>query len=744
MPNILFERLMDKVVKYHDFGDFTMLEKAYEVAYNAHKNQLRKSGEPYIIHPLETAIILADLELDLESIIAAILHDVVEDTTYTYDEIKKLFNEEIADLVIGVTKLTNIDYLKSTEQKKEHSKEDIQAENYRRMFMAMAKDIRVIFIKLADRLHNMRTLKHMPEYKQKQKAQETLDIYAVLANRLGISKIKIELEDLAFRYLYLEEYYNLVDQIKSKKEERTRFVKNITKELEKRISDEGIKVDIQGRAKHFYSIYKKMKKKNKSIDEIYDLFALRAMVDTVKDCYGVLGIVHEMYKPIPNKFKDYIAMPKPNMYQSLHTTVIGPDGQPFEIQIRTWDMHRTSEYGIAAHWKYKEGNANKKDGDGLQQKLAWLREILEWQKDMSDSNEFMKNLKVDLGMFNEGVFVFTPKGDVINLPQGSTPIDLAYHIHTAVGNRMVGAKVNDRIVTLDYVLKIGDRVDILTSQNSRGPSRDWLNIAKSSQTKSKINQWFKTEFKQENIEKGKVLLEDAAKRKGIELSKLLKPEWMDMLVRKFGLQKWEMVYALIGHGDLKESYVLNRLYDEYAKVNEKTLTVEELIEKNQHAVKKNVTKKSQNGIIVKGVEDLAVKFSKCCSPVPGDEIVGYITKGRGISIHRTDCKNILNLSSIEKNKLIESEWDSMQDKSDNLYLTDLLIIGGEREGFLFDVSKVATDMKISLKQVSAKALSSKEAYISITVEVQGKKELDTLMRKLNNIRGVREVTRVSG
>ncbi|HCC06597.1 MAG TPA: (p)ppGpp synthetase [Clostridiales bacterium] len=745
MPSDRFEKLMNKIKEYHDFGDLAMVEKAYRVAYDAHKDQHRISGEPYIIHPIETAYILADLELDLETITAAILHDVVEDTTYTCEEIKELFNEEIAELVNGVTKLTKIDYLKTEEQIKAHSKEDIQAENYRRMFMAMAKDIRVILIKLADRLHNMRTLKHMPEHKQKQKAQETLDIYAALANRLGISKIKIELEDLSFRYLYPEEYYNIVKQIKSKKEERTNYVEDIIKDLQEKITQAEVKVDIQGRAKHFYSIYKKMKNGSKSIDEIYDLFAVRLIVDSVKDCYGVLGIVHELYKPMPNRFKDYIAMPKPNMYQSLHTTLIGPDGQPFEIQIRTWDMHRTSEYGIAAHWKYKEGNANKKSEDGMEQKLAWLREILEWQKDMSDSREFMRNLKGDLVMFNDEVFVFTPRGDVISLPKGSTPIDLAYHIHTVIGNKMVGAKVNDRIVTIDYVLKIGDRVEILTSQNSRGPSKDWINIVRTSEARNKINQWFKTELKAENMEKGKLLFEEAAKRKCIDVSKILKSEWMEEILKKYGLQKWDMVYALIGHGDLKESHILNRLFDKYKKANEKTLTIDELIEKNRQTVKKVIAKKSHSGITVKGVEDLAIKFSKCCSPVPGDEIIGYITKGRGISIHRTDCKNIMNLSSIEKSKLIESEWeDYEQEGSNNLYLADLIIMGEEREGFFFDVSKAAADMKVSLKAVSAKATSPNEAYVSITVEIKGKNQLDTFIAKLKNIRGVREINRVSG
>ncbi len=745
MPKELYEKLIERIKKYHVQEDLSVIRKAYDVACDAHKDQKRKSGEPYIIHPLETAYILADLELDLETIVAAILHDVIEDTEYGYDRIKELFGEEVVELVNGVTKLTNIDYLKTEEQIKAQTKEDIQAETYRKMFMAMAKDIRVILIKLADRLHNMRTLQHMPDYKQKQKAQETLDIYAALANRLGISRVKIELEDLAFKYLHPEEYADIERQLKSKEEERIAHVNKIIVELKEKITDAGIRVDIQGRAKHFYSIYKKMKKDNKSIDAIYDLFAVRAIVDNVKDCYGVLGVVHEMYKPMPGRFKDYIAMPKPNMYQSLHSTLIGPDGEPFEIQIRTWDMHRTSEYGIAAHWKYKEGNANKASKDGLEQKLAWLREILEWQKDMSDNVEYMKTLKVDLDMFNDEVYVFSPKGEVISMPRGSNPIDFAYHIHTAVGNKMVGAKVNDRIVTIDYILKNGDRVEILTSQNSRGPSRDWLNIVKTSQARNKINQWFKTQFKNENTEKGKQMLEDAAKRKGVELSKLLKQEWMDEIVRKYGLVKWEMVYALIGHGDLKESHIVNRLYENYKKTIEKELTVDEIIDKNKQSVKKTTTKKNQGGITVRGVDDLAVKFSKCCSPVPGDEIIGYITKGRGISIHRTDCKNIMNLSSIEKNKLIEAQWGLLENEDPHAsYLTELSISAEERAGLMLDVSRIITDMKIPIKGVNAKIGSEKDALMTITVEIKGKEQLERLINKLKSLRGVKDVDRVSG
>ena len=529
-PDELYEQLVEKIKQYHPTDNFSMLKKAYDLAKEAHKDQKRKSGEPYIIHPLKVAIILAELELDMETIVAGILHDTIEDTPYTYDDIKNLFGEEVAVLVDGVTKLGKLSYT---------TKEEIQAENYRKMFLAMAKDIRVILIKLADRLHNMRTLNYMTEEKQREKAQETLDIYAPLAHRLGISKIRTEMEDLCFKYLNPDAYYDLKHKIEKKKSERERYVNQIVEEIKAKIDESGIKGTVYGRSKHFFSIYKKMVNQNKTLDQIYDLFAVRIIVDTVRDCYACLGIVHDMYKPVPGRFKDYIAMPKPNMYQSLHNTLIGPTGEPFEVQIRTWEMHRTSEYGIAAHWKYKEGKAGDTSKDKEAEKMAWLRQILEWQRDLSDNKEFMAALKLDLNIFNDSVYAFTPQGKVIPLPNGSTPIDFAYAIHSAVGNKMVGARVNNKIVTFDYKIQNGDIVEILTSQNSRGPSRDWLSLVKSSTARTKINQWFKKEFKEENIVRGKELIIADAKKKNYSFSDLAKPEWVEIVVNKFGFKDWD-------------------------------------------------------------------------------------------------------------------------------------------------------------------------------------------------------------
>ena len=537
-----------------------MLKKAYDLAKEAHKDQKRKSGEPYIIHPLKVAIILAELELDMETIVAGILHDTIEDTPYTYDDIKNLFGEEVAVLVDGVTKLGKLSYT---------TKEEIQAENYRKMFLAMAKDIRVILIKLADRLHNMRTLNYMTEEKQREKAQETLDIYAPLAHRLGISKIRTEMEDLCFKYLNPDAYYDLKHKIEKKKSERERYVNQIVEEIKAKIDESGIKGTVYGRSKHFFSIYKKMVNQNKTLDQIYDLFAVRIIVDTVRDCYACLGIVHDMYKPVPGRFKDYIAMPKPNMYQSLHNTLIGPTGEPFEVQIRTWEMHRTSEYGIAAHWKYKEGKSGDTSKDKEAEKMAWLRQILEWQRDLSDNKEFMAALKLDLNIFNDSVYAFTPQGKVIPLPNGSTPIDFAYAIHSAVGNKMVGARVNNKIVTFDYKIQNGDIVEILTSQNSRGPSRDWLSLVKSSTARTKINQWFKKEFKEENIVRGKELIIADAKKKNYSFSDLAKPEWVEIVVNKFGFKDWDALCAAVGHGGVKEGQVINRFIEEYKKEQKK-------------------------------------------------------------------------------------------------------------------------------------------------------------------------------
>ncbi|PKM96465.1 MAG: GTP pyrophosphokinase [Firmicutes bacterium HGW-Firmicutes-1] len=735
MPDKIYEDLIIKIKKYHPAENFEMVEKAYSLAKSAHETQIRKSGEPYIVHPLAVASILADLELDKESITAGILHDVIEDTHYTSEDIEREFNKEVALLVEGVTKLGQISY--STD------KEEIQAENYRKMFLAMAKDIRVILIKLADRLHNMRTLKFMPEEKQKEKAKETLNIYAPLAHRLGISKIKVELEDLSFRYLQPEAYYDLVEKIDRKRDDRIRYVEQIKSELEEQLKQVGIVAEVDGRPKHFFSIYKKMVGQKKTLDQIFDLFAVRVIVDNVKDCYGVLGVIHELFKPIPGRFKDYIAMPKPNNYQSLHTTLIGPEGEPFEMQIRTKEMHKVSEYGIAAHWKYKEGKSSGVTEESAEQKLNWLRHILEWQRDMSDNKEFLDALKTDLDVFADQVYAFTPTGDVIDLPTGSTPIDFAYHIHSAVGNKMVGARVNGKIVTFDYKIKNGDRIEVITSQNSRGPSRDWLKIVRSSQAKSKINQWYRKELKEENVLRGKEMLEKYAKSKNTNLNELMKNEWMESVQRKYGFKNWESVYASIGYGGLKEGQVLNRLLEEQNKLlGHKELTDEQIIKQVKDKSITPTERKSKSGIMVKGVEDLAVRFSRCCSPVPGDEIVGFITRGRGVSIHRTDCVNMINLSQDERNRLIESEWQVPGKSTTNiLYQTEIQIIGSDRVGLLVDISKILTEENVPVKSLNARSDNGGKAVFNITMEINGVEQLNKIIKKVRNLEGVAEIIR---
>ena len=604
-PEELYNLLIARIRKYHPSADVSMIEKAFSIANEAHKDQKRKSGEPYIIHPLWVAIILADLEMDKETITAGILHDVVEDTVMTDEEIRQVFGEEVELLVDGVTKLGRLSY--------SSDKLELQAENLRKMFLAMAKDIRVIIIKLADRLHNMRTLQFMKPEKQKEKAKETMDIYAPIAQRLGISKIKTELDDLALKYSQPEVFFDLVNQINARKTEREEFVQQIVEEVSAHIKRAGIEADVNGRVKHFFSIYKKMVNQDKTVDQIYDLFAVRIIVDSVKDCYAALGVIHEMYTPIPGRFKDYIAMPKANMYQSLHTTLMSSVGQPFEIQIRTHEMHKTAEYGIAAHWKYKESNDGKKSVAAQEEeKLNWLRQILEWQRDMSDNREFLNMLKGDLDLFAEDVYCFTPNGDVKNLPNGSTPVDFAYAIHSAVGNKMVGARVNGKLVNIDYKIQNGDRIEILTSQNSRGPSRDWLNIVKSTQAKNKINQWFKKEFKEDNIIRGKEMISSYCKAKSIVLSNILKPKYQEVVQKKYGFRDWDAVLAAIGHGGLKEGQVVNRLVEEYGKEHKQELTDEVVLEKVAEAAKNKVhIAKSKSGIVVKGIDDVAVRFSRC-------------------------------------------------------------------------------------------------------------------------------------
>ena len=742
-PEQLYNDLITRVRKYHPSGDISLIEKAYNVANDAHKGQTRKSGEPYIIHPLYVAIILADLELDKETIVAGLLHDVVEDTVMTIDEIKTEFGDDVALLVDGVTKLqmqmddANLDY--------SAIKLEMQAENLRKMFLAMAKDIRVILIKLADRLHNMRTLKHMPPEKQQRIARETLDIYSPIAMRLGISKIKVELDDLSLKYLQPEIYYDLANQIAEKKSERENYIQEIVDEVSEHIRAAGIEAKIDGRVKHFFSIYKKMKNQGKTLDQIYDLFAVRIIVDSVKDCYACLGVIHEIYKPIPGRFKDYIAMPNENMYQSLHTTLIGSKGQPFEIQIRTFEMHKAAEYGIAAHWKYKEASDGKRPEQGEEEKLDWLKRILEWQKDMSDNNEFMNSLKSDLNLFSDNVYCFTPTGEVKNLPAGSTPVDFAYSIHSAVGNRMVGARVNGRLVTIDYEIKNGDRIEVITSQNSKGPSRDWLKIAKSAQAKNKINQWFKQELKEDNITKGKELLMSFCKAKNIGTAIVTNPDYMQAIMNKYNFRDWDGILAAVGHGGLKEGQIVNKMVELYEKDHPRQLTDEEIIASvGEHAMKHPHTSGSKSGIVVKGIEDVAVRFSKCCSPVPGDEIVGFVTRGRGISIHRNDCINILNLSETDRSRLIDAEWQADGDKLNDKYLADIRIYADDRPGLLGDVSRVFTERGITIITLNSHMGKNRVATMTMSFEISGRDELKSIADKLRNIDGVIDIERSTG
>lgn len=737
-PDVLYQELIDSVRKYHPSDDISMIEKAYRVAYDAHKDQRRKSGEPYIIHPLCVAIILADLELDKETIVAGLLHDVVEDTVMTSEQLREEFGEEVELLVDGVTKLGQLSY--------SADKVEVQAENLRKMFLAMAKDIRVILIKLADRLHNMRTLKYMRPEKQKEKARETMDIYAPIAHRLGISKIKIELDDLSLKYLEPDIYYDLVEKIALKKDARQALVDSIVSEVSHHIEAAGIKAQIDGRIKHFFSIYKKMVNQQKTLDQIYDLFAVRIIVDTVKDCYAALGVIHEMYKPIPGRFKDYIAMPKQNMYQSLHTTLIGPGGVPFEIQIRTFEMHRTAEYGIAAHWRYKEAADGKKgDSKSEEEKMSWLRQVLDWQR--ADNNEFMSLLKSDFDLFSESVYCFTPSGDVKNLPNGSTPIDFAYSIHSAVGNRMIGARVNGKLVTIDYVIQNGDRIEIITSQNSRGPSRDWLKIVKSSQAKNKINQWFKQELKEDNIIKGKEMLAAYCKAKSIVQSDIMKPEYMDRVMTKYGFRDWDSVLAALGHGGLKEGQVVNKLMEGYEQDHRKEITDEQIIEAVQSA-KETVpvrVKKSKGGIMVQGIHDVSVRFAKCCSPIPGDEIVGFVTRGRGVTVHRTDCINIINLPEEERERLIDAEWQPEAQAGDKgLYLAEIMIYCNNRTGLLVDITKIFTERKIDVLSVNSRTSKQGIATLSMSFEIADKGTLNYLIDKIRQVESVIDVERTTG
>ncbi|WP_317310313.1 bifunctional (p)ppGpp synthetase/guanosine-3',5'-bis(diphosphate) 3'-pyrophosphohydrolase [Clostridium thermobutyricum] len=726
----MIDKLIKAINKNCNNVDIEKVKKAYEFAEKAHENQMRASGEPYITHPIDVAVILAELGMDTDTIIAGLLHDVIEDTEYTYDQVKDLFGEEVTNLVDGVTKLGKIKY---------KTKEEQQADNVRKMLLAMAKDIRVIIIKLADRLHNLRTLKYMSKEKRKIKAKETLEIYAPLAHRLGMSKIKWELEDISFRYLHEEEYYDLVAKIAEKRIEREEYIASIVEDLGNNLENAGIDADIDGRPKHFYSIYRKMVKKNKNIEQIFDLTAIRVLVNSVKDCYGVLGIVHTIYKPIPGRFKDYIAMPKPNMYQSLHTTVIGPQGKTFEIQIRTFEMHKTAEYGIAAHWKYKEGSEEKKEMN-FETKLAWLRDILEWQKETSDAEEFMEGFKIDL--FSDEVFVFTPKGVVINLPSGSTPIDFAYRIHTDVGNRCVGAKVNGKIVPLDYNLRTGEIVEIITSKVDNGPKMDWLNIAKSNQAKSKIRQWFKRAKREENISVGREILEKELKKKGIQLNILNKAISNDKIQKKYNVHTQEELFGAIGIGVINPVSFTNKVKEELIDPFEKiTKEVEDKnVEEQLAKGNKSIDKNKEYGVVVKGLSNIMVRFARCCNPVPGDEVLGYITKGRGVSIHRKDCSNLQNLIKEDPDKVLEASFG--EDKK-SAYVAEVQIKAEDRLGILSDLMIIINESGLVLTALNANSAKNNVAIINLKVKIKSIDQLKELMRKIRNLKGILDVYRMN-
>lgn len=732
MSDKLIDDLIDNIKENKLNVNLDIINKAYNFAKVKHGNQIRKSGEPYIIHPVAVAKILVEMGMDTSTIAAGLLHDVLEDTSCTLGTMEKEFNLEIAKLVDGVTKLTKFEY---------KSKEEQQADNVRKMLLAMAEDIRVIIIKLADRLHNLRTLEYMTKEKQMQKAKETLDIYAPLAHRLGMSKIKWELEDLSFRYLHEKEYYDLVNAIAEKRTEREEYTAKVVNELLERLQEAGIDAEIDGRPKHFYSIYRKMIKKNKTLDQIFDLIAVRVLVNSVKDCYGVLGIVHTIFKPIPGRFKDYIAMPKPNMYQSLHTTVIGKGGRPFEIQIRTFDMHKTAEYGIAAHWKYKEGDnstvSKEKDFD---KKLVWLRDMLEWQKDTSDAHEFIEDFKIDL--FSDEVFVFTPKGVVINLASGSTPIDFAYRIHTDVGNKCVMAKVNGKVVPLDYKLKTGEIVEIITSNSSKGPSMNWLNYAKSNQARSKIRAWFKKANREENINKGKEILEKELKKYSVSFNEIAKGEAYERLQKKYNFHNLDELYAGLGSGIIPILTFMSKLREGnlHEKPTDEEIT-KEIEEKNEKHTKEKEVVKTKSGIIIKGENNLLYRLARCCTPVPGDDVLGYITKGRGVSIHRKDCINLISLIKHDPEKVVEVSWGEKEAKSS--YIAEIKIKTDDSVGLISDVSKTISDCGLNIVALNANSQSANKAIMTVKVEIKAIDQLKELMKKIRKIKGVTEVFRMN-
>jgi len=715
-------RLLSKIETYYPKFDRKLIERAYFFAQGAHAGQFRNSGEAFIEHPLEVACILAELELDMTTLIAGLLHDVVEDTRVTLEEIEAQFGPEVSFLVSGVTKLGRIEF---------KNKEESHAENLRRMFLAMARDVRVILIKLADRLHNMRTLNHHPVSKQREIAQETLEIFAPLAHRLGIYKIKSEIEDLAFRYLEPEKYYDLVDRIAKKRREREDYINLVISKLRDKLVEAGIDAEISGRPKNLYSIYHKMTTQNKSLAEIYDLIAVRVIVNTVRDCYATLGIVHTMWKPIPGRFKDYIAMPKPNMYQSLHTTLVGPFGQPFELQIRTYDMHRTAEYGIAAHWKYKEGG--KPSDVQFEEKLSWLRQIIEWQHELRDAKEFMESLKIDL--FSDVVFVFTPKGDVVELPAGSVPVDFAYRIHTEVGNRCIGAKVNGRIVPLDHQLANGDIVEILTSKQSNGPSRDWLLFVKTSQAKNRIRQWFKREKREENILRGRDLLEKEVRRAGLEFSSFFKLDVIEKLARRSGFQTAEDLFAGIGDGAISPAQIVKTVREETQKKEPPPIAAENNLLVKIPEKPRPVT----SGVAVKGERNLAVHLSHCCNPLPGDKIIGYITRGRGISVHRADCPNIAYHSQDETERMIEVSWDV---DAPSTYQVEIEVKALDRPQLTTDIMNTILDTKTIINAVNARSKKDKMAMVNLKLEIRDLEHLYSVIQKVSRVSDVLEVHRV--
>ena len=724
-PYISSEELIGRIRKYHPDDDMSLVQRAYDYAEKAHANQVRKSGDPYFSHPVAVAVILTDLMLDATTIAAGLLHDCVEDVEgCTLDVVREQFGDEVALLVDGVTKLSQLNFA---------NREEAQAETLRKMFLAMAKDIRVVLIKLADRLHNMRTLKYQRPERQVPIARETLDIYAPLAHRLGVYTVKWELEDLSLRYLDPEGYYELVRLVGMKREEREQLIAQVTQELKARLSEAGIKCEIDGRPKHFYSIYKKMKTQNKSFDQIMDLIAVRVLVSTKQDCYFALGIVHTIWPQVPGRFKDYISMPKANMYQSLHTTVVN-QGRPFEVQIRTFEMHRTAEYGIAAHWRYKEGKA----ADDLDDKLSWLRRILDWQSDAKDPGDFSELLKFDL--FADEVFVFTPKGDVVSLPRGATPLDFAYRIHSAVGNRCIGAKVNGRIVPLAHQLQTGDFVEVMTSSSSHGPSRDWLNIVKTSEAKAKIRAWLKKEQREENVIHGRELLDREAKRLGYSMSQLNKPELVETLYKRYSVQSYEDVCAMVGFGGLSTVQVLNRLIDEYKKQHKAEETVAQVPEPTPEPPPKR-TGTASNGVIVKGESGMLVRFAKCCSPLPGDKIIGYITRGRGVSVHRADCPSLKD-DGMEQDRLIEVEWEDKD--SSGTYEAEIRIVCYNRTGLLAELSVMFASMDVPVSAMSGRALKDGTFLFNISLVIKNTHQLAKIIRDLQKWPDIIEVNRVSG